>query len=1177
MVSTRASRATKPPSPPDAGLSQPPKRSRKRTAPAEEVIEEVETPVVPTTRVKATARPKKGVKFADETEDVKPITSQPTAARRNTRRLEEESHDPEPAPSKKTVKASASAASKAASKPATRGTRASAARSTRRTITNDEPAPELEPEEDQQEEAIVEKKLAPAKRTRSSRATISTRSEEAAETITKKATRAIDRRKETEKAAPVTRKRTRSAVEDTPSVAEVDTGDSVEPPKKRGRPKKAMFEQVIQEVEPEAPKVKMTRAKASKGSIQPKPTENISIVESNEELPRAAERDELARPTTPEDPIFSRPTKDIKLDITSFRPHAVSPIKPPAADIESTTLIQALPATNLSKITVPSTPAKSYQEPLQSKTPGVKPTLLQATPWKLPATVSHKNFNFVGPIKDVTAPVLFNALPKKPAGQSSVLAASPRKDNSSASILRMPPSSPKKFVAEHGGPRARSILASSLHLSPRKIGAGSSTRTWGSQQNTIMAPTKVSALASSPRKVKLDMALGESLTAKPFASSLLATPLRLPKAVSASARTNLITAAKPYSDTPKQALPTFQTSPSVSGEDVDLTMQLDDPTFSCIIRSPAKVQEEMTQLPEVSPVKTKFENIIEESTTIAPADIEGSATDQSLEDLDSVIESQQMTESQGPQIDGRNIANDLIGSEAIAIPTTDADDAAKDDELALSDFVFTTPRPTSRNITDYTEYNKRQSTATKSRTAAAAESSEDEISPSKLRSERKMIDEADETLNFPETPVVAHRRQVETITPGYAHSVDFSPTPVFQRINPQGESHTAFDDTLHFPQTPSTQQPGRVSEALFDKTLHLPQTARAGQSGKKPHQDLDETLHFPATPTPRATEKNSRVDIDETLCFPRSPAVPKSTKSSGIELEHTLCCPQSPVLPKSDKKVDVGTDETLCFPETPILQTPAVSRSTKKSFNDMDETLCFPNSPSVLLTPKKPVTPAPSTSNRAMSLVQKQMAKTTPLPASVAGTVRANSSQNAASPFLSATPIASAGRISIGLTESPFLQRLKSQLDIPAPHSLPEVFALEATSHLIMSPIKSSLRSPEKARLESPKKTVSWDRMAPAADQVADALVTTPQNKQMAVFTGMTFFVDVRSATGQDSADLFVPLLEYMGAQCVQFWGAASFPKVTHVLFKDGDNSTLQKVKASEEKVKCVNIGYPLE
>lgn len=75
----------------------------------------------------------------------------------------------------------------------------------------------------------------------------------------------------------------------------------------------------------------------------------------------------------------------------------------------------------------------------------------------------------------------------------------------------------------------------------------------------------------------------------------------------------------------------------------------------------------------------------------------------------------------------------------------------------------------------------------------------------------------------------------------------------------------------------------------------------------------------------------------------------------------------------------------------------------------------------------------------------------------------------------------------------------------------------------------------------------------------------------------MAFYVDVRNATGEDSGGLFIPLLEELGAVCVQHWTSDSSPEITHVLFKDGERSTLQKVAASGGKVKCVNIGWPLE
>jgi len=72
------------------------------------------------------------------------------------------------------------------------------------------------------------------------------------------------------------------------------------------------------------------------------------------------------------------------------------------------------------------------------------------------------------------------------------------------------------------------------------------------------------------------------------------------------------------------------------------------------------------------------------------------------------------------------------------------------------------------------------------------------------------------------------------------------------------------------------------------------------------------------------------------------------------------------------------------------------------------------------------------------------------------------------------------------------------------------------------------------------------------------------------------FYVDVQDRNGADASSLFVPLLFDLGARVVAHWASNTDP-VTHVLFKDGDLMTLEKVVASNGAVKAVNIGWVLD
>lgn len=74
----------------------------------------------------------------------------------------------------------------------------------------------------------------------------------------------------------------------------------------------------------------------------------------------------------------------------------------------------------------------------------------------------------------------------------------------------------------------------------------------------------------------------------------------------------------------------------------------------------------------------------------------------------------------------------------------------------------------------------------------------------------------------------------------------------------------------------------------------------------------------------------------------------------------------------------------------------------------------------------------------------------------------------------------------------------------------------------------------------------------------------------------MVFYVDVKTTEGADAGHLFAPLLLDLGAEVVPSWTSNSMG-VTHVLFKEGDDRTLEKVVASGGTVQCVNVGWAVE
>jgi hypothetical protein len=141
---------------------------------------------------------------------------------------------------------------------------------------------------------------------------------------------------------------------------------------------------------------------------------------------------------------------------------------------------------------------------------------------------------------------------------------------------------------------------------------------------------------------------------------------------------------------------------------------------------------------------------------------------------------------------------------------------------------------------------------------------------------------------------------------------------------------------------------------------------------------------------------------------------------------------------------------------------------------------------------------------------------------------------------------------------SPFVTRPTVQL---APLKLAPTFAAPEPA----SPKKSALRSPQKVMdAKTPKKTVAWTDVQ--ADE-SDLFLYD------GILQGMVFYVDVTS-NGREQNFLFRGLLEDLGAKVVQDISHAS---LSHILFKDGSMSTLEKCLESKGAIKCVNVGWVLD
>lgn len=81
----------------------------------------------------------------------------------------------------------------------------------------------------------------------------------------------------------------------------------------------------------------------------------------------------------------------------------------------------------------------------------------------------------------------------------------------------------------------------------------------------------------------------------------------------------------------------------------------------------------------------------------------------------------------------------------------------------------------------------------------------------------------------------------------------------------------------------------------------------------------------------------------------------------------------------------------------------------------------------------------------------------------------------------------------------------------------------------------------------------------------------------------MNFYVDVRTAGGDDASSPFVDTLRNLGASVSKEWywndvsSGHAVPKITHVVYKDGSPKTLSKARMAKGAVKCVSIAWVKE
>jgi hypothetical protein len=137
------------------------------------------------------------------------------------------------------------------------------------------------------------------------------------------------------------------------------------------------------------------------------------------------------------------------------------------------------------------------------------------------------------------------------------------------------------------------------------------------------------------------------------------------------------------------------------------------------------------------------------------------------------------------------------------------------------------------------------------------------------------------------------------------------------------------------------------------------------------------------------------------------------------------------------------------------------------------------------------------------------------------------------------------------------------------------------TSVAVQHKHSSSASGPTTTAPATPQKPDIWSTLGTPAR-------TPRRDVDSSLLRGAIVYVDVHTSEGSDASSIFIELLSQMGARCVKVWdwdpndplqSNASSAKVgiTHVVYKDGAERTLEKVRQANGVVHCVGVSWVLE
>lgn len=357
-------------------------------------------------------------------------------------------------------------------------------------------------------------------------------------------------------------------------------------------------------------------------------------------------------------------------------------------------------------------------------------------------------------------------------------------------------------------------------------------------------------------------------------------------------------------------------------------------------------------------------------------------------------------------------------------------------------------------------------------------------------------------------------------------------------------------------QSEETLQAILNQEALGELPAEYPRTPAHVVNAYGNKTAFDQLPEYPKTPAHVAEVYGNQKALNALPDYPKTPAhIVSAHKNQKAFNELATEYPSTP-----DDFVDAFENQQAFkqlaeYPKTPAhIAAPVSAREALKELP-----IDYPTTPAHIMTIKQGLDQLPSYPN-------------TPAPKNIAampeqiGSAAKTPSDDGSEEFESALELTEVDLMEVDgddyvvRTTPPSVNFNVNNNIMLAPPLAPPTMASRA------SPTKSALRSPVKNNAKTPKKQVTWDEEfeTEAEDDFGYS----------GLLRGLRFLVDVTSK-GEDQSLFYVTSLEGMGAQVFREWTETT--SLTHVIFKDGSQDTIDKVRAANGTVKCVNTGWLME